>query len=100
MFVLSASGLVVADTLVAVSGVVLWPVVTVAVLWHVLALVPSVESVLISVLWAAAVQSDLVVLVVIHMLSFSPDFLHQVSSSYPAILSRRVMPSVLVLPNN
>ena len=57
MLVLSASRLVVEQVGVAVSVVVLWPVVAVAFLWLIpLWLVPSVESVLISLLWAAAVQ--------------------------------------------
>ena len=54
--------MVVEGAVVAVA--VLWHVVVAAVLWHVVAVVPSVASVLISLLWAAAVQSDLVVLVV------------------------------------
>ena len=49
------------DAVVAVSVVVTWSVVAVAVLWHVH-------------LWAAVVQSDLVVLVVVHVLFSSPGF--------------------------
>ena len=49
MIVLSASQLVVVTAVVAVSVVVLWPAVDVAVLWLVVAVVLSVESVLISV---------------------------------------------------
>ena len=50
------------------------------------AVVPSVKSVLMSQLWAAVVQSDLVVLVVVHVLFSSPGLLHQVSSSFLAFL--------------
>ena len=61
---------------VAVSVVVLWPVVDVAVLWHVVvAVVPSMESVLKSLMRAAAVQFDLVVLVVVHVLFSSQGLL-------------------------
>ena len=45
-----------------VSVVDLWPPVHVAVLWPVVAAAPLMESVLISLSWAAAVQSDLVCL--------------------------------------
>ena len=94
---LSASGLVTEDALLA-GSVVLRPVVVVAVLWHVVvAVVPTVKSVLLTFLWAAVVQSDLVVLVVVHVLFWSPGLLHQVSSSFLAFLSMRVMPSELVL---
>ena len=75
---------------------VLWPAIDVAVLWLVVAVVRSVESVLTSTSWAAAVQSDLVVLMVIHVFFSSLDPLHQVSSSR-AFLARLVIPSELVL---
>ena len=55
------------------------------------------ESVLISLSWAAAVQSDLVVLVVVHVFFSSPDLLHHVSSSFLAFPSRSVTPSEPVL---
>ena len=94
MIVLSASG----DAVVAVSVVVLWHVVAVAVVWHVVvAVVPSVKTVLMSRLWAAVVQSDLVVLVVGHVLFPSQDLLRQVSSSILGFPSQQVMPSELVL---
>ena len=64
----SASELVAEDAVVAVSVVV--------------AVVPLVRSVLLSLLWAAVVQSDLVVLVVVHMLFASPAPLHQVSRAF------------------
>ena len=54
--VLSASGLVAEDAVVDVSVVVQWSVVVVAVLWlSFVAVVLLVRSVLLSVLWAAAV---------------------------------------------
>ena len=45
MIALFASGLVVEDAVVAVSGLVLWSDVAVAFLWHVVAVVPSVNSI-------------------------------------------------------
>ena len=66
---MSASGLVAEDAVFAVS-VVLRSVVAVAVPWHVVvAVLPSIRSVLLSLFWAAVVQSDLVVLVEVHVLS-------------------------------
>ena len=100
MFVLSASGLLVEDAVVAVSVVLQWPVVAVAVPWHVVvAVVSSVMSVLMSLLWAAVFQSDLVVLVMVHVLLSSPGRLRQVSSSFLASPSQQVMPASLVLLN-
>ena len=90
--VLSASGLVAEDAVVAVSVVVMRSVVAVAVLWHVVvAAPPSIRSILLSLLWAAVVQSDLVVLVVVHVALSSPCLLHQVSSSFLAFPSQQVM---------
>ena len=63
---------------------------------YVVAVVPSVKSVLLSLLWAVVVQPDLVVLVVVHVLFSSPGLLHQVSSSFLACPSQQVMPSELV----
>ena len=93
MIVLSASGLVVEHAVVDV----LWPVVAVAVLCHVVAVAPSAELVLIYLLWAAAVQSNIVVLVVVHVRFSSLDLLYQVSSSLLACISQQVIPSELVL---
>ena len=94
--VLSESGLVAEDA-VAASVVALWNVVEVAVLWHVdVAVGLSMRSVLLSMLWAAISQSNLVVLVMVHVLFSSPGLLHQVSSSFLAfILSRRCHPNML-----
>ena len=92
MIVLSASGLLV-EEVVAVSVVVTWPVVAVAVRWHVVVTVVSwVMSVLVSLLWAAAVQLDLVVFVAVHVLSSSPGRLRQVSS-FLACFSQQVVQS-------
>ena len=68
MNVLSASRLVVVDAVVD-SVAVLWPAVDVAVQWLVVAIVPAVESVLLSLLCRGrlAVQSDLGDLVVVHV---------------------------------
>ena len=65
--VLSASGLVSEDVVRCCFCLFfVWSVVAVAVLWHfVVPVVPSIRSVLLSLLWAAVVQSDLVVLVVV-----------------------------------
>ena len=94
MTVLSASGLLVEDAVVAVSVVVTWPVVAVAVLWHVVVtVVSSVKSVLMSPLWAAVTQSDLVVFVAVHVLFSSPGLLHHVSSSFLAFVSQQVVQS-------
>ena len=89
MIVLSASGLVAEDAVVAVSVVVMWSVVAVAVLWHVVvaAVVPSTRSMLLSLLCAAVTQSDLVDLVVVHVPSSSLGVLHHVSSSFLAFPS-------------
>ena len=76
MVVLSASGQVVEDAVVAVS---------VGVLWHVVTVVPPVELVFISLLRAVAVLSDVVVLVVIHVLSSSPK-----SSATSLIITSRI----------
>ena len=87
--VLSASGLVAEDAVVALSVVVLWHVVAVAVLWHVVvAVVLSMWSVLSSLLWPSVVQSDPVVLVVVHVFFSSVGLLHQVSSSFLAFASQ------------
>ena len=75
--VLSASGPVAEDAVGAVCVVVMCSVVAVAVLWHVVAVVLSIRSVLLSLLWAAVVQSDLVVAVAVRV--------HQVSSSFSPI---------------
>ena len=92
--VLPASGLVAEAPVVTVSVVVLWPVVAVAVLWHVVvAVVPSIRSVLLSLLWVAVVQSGLVVLVMVHVLFSSPSLLCQVSPPLLAFPSQQVMPS-------
>ena len=49
----------------------------IAVLWHVVvAVVPLIESVLLSLSWAAVVQPDLVVLVEVHVLFSSLGLLH------------------------
>ena len=93
MTVLSASGLLVEDAVVAVSVVVTWPVVAVAVWWHaVVTVVSSVKSVLMSSLWAA-VQSDLVVFLAVHVLFSSPDLLHHVSSFLAFISSKWCNPN-------
>ena len=91
--IMSASGLLVEDAVVAVSVVLLWPVVAVAVPWHVVVpVVSSVMSVLMSLLWAAVFQSDLAVLVMVHVLLSSPGRLRQISSP-----SQQVVPVSLVL---
>ena len=71
MIALSASQLVVAAAVVVVAVVVLWPAVDVAVVWFVVAVL-SVESVLTFPSWAAAVQSDPVVSVVVDVFFWSP----------------------------
>ena len=83
MNVLSASRPVVVDAVVDVSVVVLWLAVDVAVQWLVVAVVPAVESVLISLSWTAAVQSDLGDLVVVYVLSASGS-----SAPSPIVISR------------
>ena len=87
MIVLSASGPVDENAVVAVSAVVLWHVDVAAVF--------SVKSVLMSLLWAAVVQSDLVV--VVHVLFLDQGLLHQVLLSFLACPCQQVMPSELVL---
>ena len=73
-------------------------VVAVVVMCHVVvAVVPSVKSVLMSLLCAADVQSGLVVLVVVHVFFSSPVPLLRVSSSSLAFPSQRTMPSELVI---
>ena len=67
-----ASRLAIVDAVAAVDA---------AVLWHVVAVVPFGGAFKSSPSWATTVQSDRVVLLVVHVLSSSLDLLHQVSSS-------------------
>ena len=94
--VLSASGLAVEDAVVVVSVVILWPVVTVAVLCHVVAVAPSAELVLISVVGGCC-PVNVVVLVVVHVRFSSLDPLYQITSSLLACISQHVIPFKLVL---
>ena len=59
-------------------------------LWHVVvAVVPSIGLVLLSLSWAGVVQSDIVVLVVDHLLFAGPGLLHHVSSTFSQFLLSR-----------
>ena len=79
VIVLSASRQAV---MAAVVAAVLWPTIDVAVRWFVAVFV---ESVLTSLSWVTAVQSDLVVSVVVHVAFSSSDPLHMFLSAGDAI---------------
>ena len=81
VIVLSASRLAVVAAVVAVA-VVLWSTIDVAVRWFVAVFV---ESVLTSLSWVTAVQSGLVVSVVVHVAVSSSDPLHLFLSAGDAI---------------
>ena len=81
VIVLSASRQAVVAAVVAVAAV-LWPTIDVAVLWFVAVFV---ESVLTSLSWVTAVQSDLVVSVVVHGAFSSSDPPHLFLSAGDAI---------------
>ena len=96
--VLSASGPVAEDAVVAVSDVVMLSVVEVAVLWHVVvAVVPSTRSVLLSPFVGGCCPVRSCCLGAGPCAFLESGFQHQVSSSFLAFPSQQVMPLELVL---
>ena len=81
-----------------VAVAVLWHVVAVAVRWHVVAVVLSAQSVEVSRLSCGCCPVRSCRLSgVVHVFFLGLDLLHQVSSSFLALLPEQVMPSELVL---